>query len=156
MTERFVILVDSDGRGIIKVVSLSAVADDILVLHIICVVLVLALAACGAEKALFAFATATHTRRIMRVVDATQVAANLSSPTGNACLIYSLVLGTQAMSSGVMGIVIDIVIVVTRDGAVGTGVVGRRRRRRERRRRGKGRMNSSSASGRTSSSASRR
>lgn len=99
--------------------SLPAVADDILVLYIIRVVFVLALAAGRAEKALFAFATATHTRGIMRVVDAAQVAADLSSPTGNTCLIDPLVLGTRAITPGVIGIV----IVVARVGAGGTGVV---------------------------------
>lgn len=86
------LVLGSHGRGILEVVALAAVADDVLVLVLVGVVVVLALAARGAKEALLALATATHARRVMGVVDAAEIAADLATPAGDACLVDALVL----------------------------------------------------------------
>lgn len=75
--------------------SLATVADDILVNIAAFAVVGLALSAGCAEEALLAFTTATNTRRIVRVVDTTQVASDLTAATGDTGLIDTLVLGIQ-------------------------------------------------------------
>lgn len=85
-----------EGRGATAGLnSLATVADDILVNIAAFAVVGLALSAGCAEEALLAFTAATNTRRIVRVVDTTQVASDLTAATGDTGLIDTLVLCIQ-------------------------------------------------------------
>lgn len=80
--------------------ELAATVSDYVVFEIAAVVLSFALAARGGEEALFGLATAADTGRIVRVVDAPEIAPYFTATTGNAGLIDALVLrvGTSGAS----------------------------------------------------------
>lgn len=74
---------------------LAAIADDIFVsLGVVQgAVLDFALAAGGAEKTLFALAPAADTGGVVRVVDGTEITADLATAAGDAGLVDALMLG---------------------------------------------------------------
>lgn len=88
-----------DGRRRDAAQLLAAIAENVVVLLRILqrAIVGLALAAGGAEITLFAFAAAANTRRVVWVVDGTEVAAYLAAATGNAGLIDAFVLGLLSL-----------------------------------------------------------
>jgi hypothetical protein len=90
--------VDDDGRWRDAAQLLAAIAEDVVVLLLVVerFVFGLALAARGAEIALFALAAAADAGRVVRVVDRAEVAAHLAAAARDAGLVDTLV-GKQAL-----------------------------------------------------------
>ena len=74
-----------------RVHPLASISNNVLVGVAYFAVVGLALPARGAEETLFAFPSASHARRVMRVVNATKVASHLSSTARYAGLVDALV-----------------------------------------------------------------
>lgn len=70
---------------------LPAIADDIFV-GVAVLLVGLSLAPSGTEEALLALATAAHTRRVVGVINAAEVASHLAAATWNARLVDALML----------------------------------------------------------------
>lgn len=84
------------GRAVGGVQLLAAVAHHVLV-GVAVVLVRLSLAARGTKEALLALAAAAHARRVVRVVDAAQVAAHLAATARDARLVDALVLGNLGL-----------------------------------------------------------
>lgn len=83
-------------------VSLAAIADDILVFAVLSI-LRLPLAAGCAEVAFLGFSAAAHAGRIMGIVDTPKIASHLATTARNACLVYALVLLRLRLQLGLRG-----------------------------------------------------
>ena len=81
------------GRTARGVQPFASIADNVLVdVAPLVIVVSLALASGGAEETLLALAAAAHARRIVRVVDAAEVASDFAPAAGDAGLVDALVL----------------------------------------------------------------
>lgn len=86
--------VDGDRGTVFDVETLTAIADGVFVnvFRFVGTIFRLALSSGRAEVAFFALASASHARRIVGVVDASQVATNLSTATRDTGLVNAFVL----------------------------------------------------------------
>jgi hypothetical protein len=82
-------------RAAVGIQSFTAVSNDVFIL-IAAIFVCFALATGSAEEALFAFAAAAHTWRIVRVVDTAKIASYFAPTTGDASLVDTLVLRVLA------------------------------------------------------------
>lgn len=87
---------ESRRRGLGGMELLAAIADGVVVGIAELAVVRLALATGGAEEALLALAAAADAGRVVGVVDAAEVAADLAAPARDAGLVDALVLGRLA------------------------------------------------------------
>jgi hypothetical protein len=86
-------------RRLVGTETFAAIPDDVFVSLLLDVVVVdavfrLTLATRSTKETFLTFAAAANARRIMRVVDASEIAPNLSATAWNACLVDALVLGS--------------------------------------------------------------
>lgn len=83
-------------RRCLKVWSLASIPDDVLVLDL-STIIGLPLAPRSAEETLLGLTAATHAGRIVGVVYATKIAADLTATTWDTCLVDPLMLSRLSL-----------------------------------------------------------
>lgn len=82
-------------RGVIEIVPLATIANDVFVVVFLERLVTIPLAARGAEETLLALAAAPDTWRVVRVVDTTEITPDLSPAAWDTCLVDAFVLGIK-------------------------------------------------------------